>query len=109
MVVSEASEGKEGLWRLRNDPQYDLLCVDVHMPTMDGLAFIREVKTLPNYARTPIVVATSDCSSERRLEGRALGTTAWLLKPPDMRALVKSILAALYRVSPRDPGEPMTG
>jgi two-component system, chemotaxis family, chemotaxis protein CheY len=106
MHVTEASEGIEGLWRVRNEAAFDLLVVDVHMPTMDGLAFIREFKAMEPYARTPIVVVTSDGSRERRSEGRALGVTAWLLKPPDMAALVKSILAALYRSStPNDPGE----
>jgi two-component system chemotaxis response regulator CheY len=103
MHVFEAGEGMEGLWRVKNERPFDLLVVDVHMPTMDGLSFIREVKALPSYATTPIVVVTSDSSRERRLEGRALGTTAWLLKPPDMDALVKSILAALYRGTPNDP------
>ena len=103
MHVFEAGEGMEALWRVRNERAFDLLVVDVHMPTMDGLSFIREVKALPAYAATPIVVVTSDSSRERRTEGRALGTTAWLLKPPDMDALVKSILAALYRGSPTDP------
>jgi two-component system chemotaxis response regulator CheY len=103
MHVFEASEGIEALWRVRNERPFDLLVVDVHMPTMDGLSFIREVKAMPIYAHTPIVVVTSDNSRERRLEGRGLGTTAWLLKPPDMGALVKSILAALYRGTPGDP------
>ena len=97
MQVWEASEGVEGLWRVRNEPAFDLLVVDVHMPTMDGLTFIREVKNVPGYERTPIVVVTSDGSRERRLQGRILGISAWLLKPPNMEVLAKSILASLYR------------
>ena len=39
---------------------------------------------------------------DRRLEAQSLGIAAWLLKPPDMNALVKSITAALYRRTPSD-------
>ena len=97
MQVWEASEGLEALRRVRRDPVFDLLVVDVYMPTMDGLTFIREVKKVPGYEHTPIVIVTSDSSRERRLAGRILGISAWLLKPPNMEALAKSILAALYR------------
>lgn len=111
MHVSEASEGVEALWRVRNEPTFELLVVDVHMPTLDGLSFIGEVRSLPAYASVPIIVITSDGSRERRSEGRALGVAAWLLKPPDLNALVKSIQAALERGTPseRSPHAGETG
>ena len=103
LAVSEAAEGVEALWRVRSEAHFDLILCDIYMPAMGGLDFVREVRKLPAYASTPIIVLTSDASRERRAEGRAAGATAWLLKPPHMPALIISIQAALYRVSVAPP------
>jgi two-component system chemotaxis response regulator CheY len=91
--VSEAAEGVEALWRAREQP-FDLIVTDIHMPTMDGLEFIRELRKSPGYARTPIYVLTSDASRDRLAEGKAAGATAWIVKPPNLPLLVESIWKA---------------
>jgi two-component system chemotaxis response regulator CheY len=92
--VTEASEGVEGLWRAR-EQAFDLVLTDIHMPTMDGLEFIRELRKNPVYEQTPIYVLTSDGSRDRLAEGRAAGATAWVLKPPNLPLLVEAILKAI--------------
>jgi two-component system chemotaxis response regulator CheY len=92
--VVEASEGVEGLWRAR-EQAFDLVLTDIHMPTMDGLEFIRELRKNPGYQRVPIYVLTSDGSRERLAEGRAAGATAWVLKPPNLPVLVETLLKAI--------------
>jgi two-component system chemotaxis response regulator CheY len=92
--VAEASEGVEGLWRAR-EQAFDLILTDIHMPTMDGLEFIRELRKNPVYQHTPIYVLTSDGSRDRLKEGRAAGATAWVLKPPNLPLLVEAILKAI--------------
>jgi len=80
---------------------------DIHMPNLDGITFIREVRKLADYAEVPIVVLTSDGSRERRQEGKLAGATAWVLKPPDLPALVSSVHAALLRIiKVKDPSTP---
>lgn len=98
LSVAEASEGYEALWRVRTEGVFDLIVADIHMPNLDGMVFIREVRRLPEYAEVPIFVLTADGSRERREEGRAAGATAWLLKPPDLPALVHSVHAALLQL-----------
>lgn len=41
---------------------FDLVLVDCHMPGIDGIAFIRQMRTIPHYAQVPIVMVTSDIS-----------------------------------------------
>jgi two-component system chemotaxis response regulator CheY len=105
LSVVEACEGYEALWRVRAEGVFDLILADIHMPNLDGLAFIREVRKLADYSDVPIFVLTSDGSRERREEGRVAGATAWLLKPPDLPALVNSVHAALLQlIKAKDPG-----
>jgi two-component system chemotaxis response regulator CheY len=94
LSVSEASEGVEALWRARQQP-YDLIITDIHMPAMDGLQLLRELRKLPGSERTPVYVLTSDGSRERLAEGRAAGATAWIVKPANIPMLVKAVLSAL--------------
>jgi two-component system chemotaxis response regulator CheY len=104
LEVAEASEGYEALWRVRAEGVFDLILADVHMPNLDGIVFIREVRKLPEYKDVPIFVLTSDGSRNRREEGRAAGATAWLLKPPDLPALVHTVHAALLQlIKAQDP------
>lgn len=92
--VTEAAEGMEGLWRARQ-AAFDIVITDVHMPTMDGLSFLRELRKLPRYGETPIYVLTSDCSKERLARGRELGATAWVVKPPNLPLLATTVRDAI--------------
>jgi two-component system chemotaxis response regulator CheY len=94
--VSEAAEGVEALWRARQQP-FDLVLTDIHMPTMDGLEFIRELRKSPGYEQTPVYVLTSDGSRDRLAEGRAAGATAWIVKPPNLPLLVEAVLKAISK------------
>ncbi len=94
MQVVEASDGSEALWRAR-EQSFDLVLTDIHMPAMDGLVFVQRLRELPAYRNTPIVALTSDGSHARRDEGRRLGIRAWVLKPPDMPALISGLRGLL--------------
>jgi two-component system chemotaxis response regulator CheY len=106
LQVAEAGEGYEALWRVRAEGVFDLILADIYMPNMDGLSFIREVRKLSGYADVPIIVLTSDGSRERRAEGRLAGATAWVMKPPDLPALVHSVHAALLQIIKAESSNP---
>lgn len=92
---SEAADGQEALWKARHAP-HDLVITDLHMPTMDGLELVRQLRKLPGYATVPVLVLTSDPSRERLKEGRQAGATGWLVKPPKPDALVMTVRHALF-------------
>lgn len=94
MNVTEASNGQDALDRATVQ-EFQLVVTDVHMPTMGGLELIQKLRSLPNYSTVPILVLTSDYSRERLREGREVGASGWLIKPPQKNALVKTIRKAL--------------
>ncbi|MDO8291208.1 MAG: response regulator, partial [Parvibaculum sp.] len=78
--VVEAASGTEGLQKARAT-QVDLVLTDVNMPGMDGITLVRELRALPTYRFTPILVLTTEAGTEKKQEGRAAGATGWLVKP----------------------------
>ena len=95
--VIEAENGKEGLIRARTE-RVDLIFSDIHMPIMDGLQMVRELRMLREYATTPIFVLTSDASGTRAAEGKSAGATGWVVKPVSPELLWKIAEKALFGV-----------
>jgi two-component system, chemotaxis family, chemotaxis protein CheY len=100
--VIEAQDGSEGLWRAR-ESQVDLVLTDIHMPRMDGIRMIEELRKLPQYAVTPIFVLTSDASNLRAQDGKRAGANAWILKPLMPELLWNAIEKALGGVTSGAP------
>jgi two-component system, chemotaxis family, chemotaxis protein CheY len=78
--VIEAGNGQEGLERLGGD-RVHLIISDVNMPVMDGIAFLKEVKRLPNYKFTPVIMLTTEAGEDKKKAGREAGAKAWITKP----------------------------
>lgn len=78
--VIEASDGKDALNKL-NGQKVHLIISDVNMPNMDGITFVKEVKKLPNYKFTPIIMLTTESQESKKMEGQAAGAKAWVVKP----------------------------
>jgi two-component system chemotaxis response regulator CheY len=92
--VSEASEGIEGLYRARAT-SFDMVITDIHMPAMNGLAFLRELRKLNTYDGTPVIVLTSDISKDRIQEVRQAGGSAWLEKPPNLSTIADLVRSTI--------------
>jgi two-component system, chemotaxis family, chemotaxis protein CheY len=93
--VIEAENGTEGLWRAREN-LVDLVVADIHMPVMDGIRMVEELRKIHEYATTPIFILTSDAATSRAEEGKKAGANAWILKPVKTDLLWKAIEKALF-------------
>jgi two-component system chemotaxis response regulator CheY len=51
------------------------------MPIMDGITFVKNVKLLPAYKFTPIIMLTTESDESKKREGQAAGAKAWVVKP----------------------------
>ncbi|MBF0555026.1 MAG: response regulator [Nitrospirae bacterium] len=81
--VLEAVDGSDALDRLDKlkDTKVDLMFVDVNMPNMNGLEFIKQARQLHAYRFIPIIMLTTEAHVSKRHEGKLAGATGWIIKP----------------------------
>ena len=78
--VVEASDGQEALDFARTRA-VDLVISDVNMPRMDGITLVSQLRALPSYRLTPLLLLTTESSQEKKMEGKKAGATGWIVKP----------------------------
>jgi len=78
--VIEGCDGKDALSKLTGQKVH-LIVSDVNMPNMDGFTFVSEVKKLPAYKFTPIIMLTTEAGEDKKAAGQAAGAKAWMVKP----------------------------
>jgi two-component system chemotaxis response regulator CheY len=91
--VETALNGQQGIDRIKTGFKPDLIITDINMPEMNGLDFIRHVRTLLRF--TPILVFSTENQTAKRDEARKLGATGWITKPvsgPDLLKVIRQIL-----------------
>lgn len=78
--VVEACDGRDALGKV-SGKRVHLIISDVNMPVMDGIAFVKEVKKLPEHRFTPVIMLTTESQESKKQEGQAAGAKAWVVKP----------------------------
>jgi two-component system chemotaxis response regulator CheY len=91
--VIEACDGNDALVRLAalSGQKINLIISDVNMPNMDGITFVRELKTRPAYKFTPVLMLTTESQEEKKEQGKAAGARAWMVKPFKPEALLAAV------------------
>lgn len=88
--TTEAKDGLEGLSKGKLGG-YDLVISDVNMPNMNGITLCEELRKLPDFKFTPILMLTTESSTEMKMRGKTAGATGWLVKPFNPDKLLSTI------------------
>lgn len=91
--VIEAEGGAVALEKAKGE-RFTAVIADVNMPNMDGITLVSQLRTLPDYRLVPLLVLTTESSTERKMQGKQAGATGWMVKPFSPEQL----LATLNRV-----------
>jgi two-component system chemotaxis response regulator CheY len=69
----------------------DLIITDLHMPNLNGIGFIKVVRSHPVYSNTPILFLTTDTQQNLKTEAKDAGATGWIIKPFDQKKLISAV------------------
>jgi two-component system chemotaxis response regulator CheY len=79
-AVHEAGNGTEGLEMLQSK-RVQLILSDINMPAMDGLEFLRQIKTRNLAPGIPVVMITTESSEEHVKQAIQAGARGYIRKP----------------------------
>ncbi len=79
--VVSADDGVNGLAKLKETTNVSMIITDLNMPKMDGIEFIKHVRTIDEHKYTPILMLTTESQDEKKKQGKEAGASGWLVKP----------------------------
>jgi HAMP domain-containing protein/CheY-like chemotaxis protein/GAF domain-containing protein len=97
MEVLFAETGMDAIEVLKQNPDLDLVLMDVMMPEMDGYETTRMIRTLPRFKRLPIVALTAKAMKGDREKCIASGASDYISKPVEIDQLLSLMRVWLYK------------
>ena len=97
MEVDYAENGKDGIRKLQEVPETDVVLMDVMMPEMDGYEAMRRVRELPKFRNLPIIALTAKAMKGDREKCIEAGASDYITKPVDTEQLVSLLRVWLSR------------
>jgi signal transduction histidine kinase/CheY-like chemotaxis protein len=85
-----AMQGRLGI-ELALQHRPELILLDLHLPDIGGEAVLRELRANPDTSTTPIIVLSADATDGQQARLLAVGATAYLTKPIDVRQLLELV------------------
>jgi CheY-like chemotaxis protein len=97
MKVVYAENGREGIAKLRETPDVDLVLLDVMMPEMDGYETARAIRGMSRFDALPIISLTAKAMKGDRDKCIAAGASDYITKPVDVDQLLSLMRVWLHR------------
>lgn len=92
--VVHAKEGQEALGFLQQNPDIDLVVLDINMPVMNGLEFLSRLRNERIFADLPVIIVTTEDKEKDTLRGLQSGARGYVKKPfhpTSLHALIEQI------------------
>ena len=87
-----ASNGLDAFERLKEHEDVRLILLDWNMPEMNGIEFLREIKTRPVLSEIPVIMLTTESERRKMIEAIEAGAKHYLTKPFQPETLATKIL-----------------
>jgi signal transduction histidine kinase/CheY-like chemotaxis protein len=97
MEVLFAENGRDGLQMLQENPNVDLVLMDIMMPEMDGYETTRAVREMPEFQKLPIIALTAKAMKGDREKSIASGASDYITKPVNVDQLLSLMRVWLYQ------------
>ena len=96
MELVTVEDGKKAFDYLQMDSEFDLIITDMNMPNMDGIELTREIRKKPEWAKIPVLMATTESEKTQSELAQQAGVTDFITKPfskDDFKAKVGQMFA----------------
>lgn len=91
-----ARDGIESITKVKQNPEIDLILMDIMMPKMDGYEAMNEIRKIKNKEKLPIIALTANAMKGDRSKCIDAGANDYLAKPVDNSKLVSMLRVWLY-------------
>lgn len=90
--VLTACDGMEAMEKIsKSESPVSLVITDLNMPNVDGYALIDSLRNSPDHNETPIIILSSEQGEVDKERGKALGASAYLVKPFKSSTLIAEV------------------
>lgn len=93
--VLEAENGVDGLTKIEETPDLDIIISDYQMPEMDGDEFCKALRKIPGLSNIPVIMLSGQEDKETALKMFKAGATDYISKPLSMDELLARIFVHL--------------
>jgi len=93
-IIAEAEDGIDAMEKLGH-VQVDLVIVDLNMPNMDGIEFVRNLRDNYYYMDTPIIMLTTTKDDKFKKDAFDAGVNMFLNKPVQPNFLLYKVESLL--------------
>ena len=97
MHVMIAKNGKEGIEKLRDNPEINLVLMDIMMPEMDGYQAMREIRRQERFHKLPIIALTAKAMKGDKEKCITAGASDYVSKPVELNHLLTLLRVWLYQ------------
>lgn len=80
--IVEAEDGEDAIRKMKeHNFAIDLILCDWNMPKMDGITFVKKINAVPNLAKIPILMVTTEGEKSKVVEAVQAGARGFVVKP----------------------------
>jgi CheY-like chemotaxis protein/signal transduction histidine kinase/HAMP domain-containing protein len=97
MEVVSAENGRDAIQLLMDESNFDIVLMDIMLPTMDGYTTIRAIREISDFKNLPIIAVTAKAMKGDREKCIAAGASDYLCKPVDSEQLRSTLHLWLHR------------
>jgi two-component system chemotaxis response regulator CheY len=91
--IMQAENGADALEKINTavskGDEIALCVVDVNMPVMDGITFVKEFRKIDRF--TPLIILTTESEEGKIREGKEAGASGWIVKPFQPEGLIEVV------------------